>query len=147
MTQRIAIPSKVIKILPLMGSLMDGEALNACRAVGRVLQHSGLTYQDLAAVIPTTAVTETVDNGHGFEPPPAYRPSRRKVSIFTPAQAAHHRRMALWCRNNERGRLTPREREFIANIASWRRELSIPQADWLVTICDRLEQEDRRAWS
>lgn len=144
MNQRIAIPPKVIKILPLMGSPVDGEALNACRAVGRVLQHSGLTYRDLAQAIPTTqAYEQPVSMG----PTPAYRPSRRRVSVFTPAQTTHHRQMALWVRNNERGRLSPREREFIVNVSSWRRELSIHQADWLVTICDRLEQEDRHAWA
>ncbi|WP_264051672.1 hypothetical protein [Methylobacterium flocculans] len=147
MNQRIAIPPKVIKILPLMDSPVDGEALGACRAAGRVLRHSGLTYRDLAAAIPTTVPPETLHNVQGFEPSPAYRPSRRKVSVFTPAQTTHHRQMALWVRNHERGRLTPREREFIVNVSSWRRELSIPQADWLVTICDRLEQEDRQAWA
>jgi hypothetical protein len=144
--QRISIPPKVAKILPLMGSPVDGEALGACRAVGRVLEHSGLTYRDLAAAIPTREAAPGLGDSR-LRPTPAYRPSRRKVSVFTPAQAAHHRRMAIWCRNNERGRLTPREREFIANIASWRRELSIIQADWLTDITDRLEQEDLRAWA
>jgi hypothetical protein len=144
MSPRVAIPSKITRIIPLMGSPVDGEALGACRAVGRVLEHSGLTYRDLAQAISTTRPYEQpVSMG----PVPAYQPSRRKVSVFTPAQAAHHRRMALWCRNNERGRLTPREREFIANVASWRRELSIQQADWLTDITDRLEQEDYRAWA
>ena len=144
MNQRISIPPKVVRILPLMGLPIDGEALGACRAVGRVLEHSGLTYRDLAQAIPTK---QSCDQPISMGPVPAYQPSRRKVSAFTPAQAAHHRRMALWCRNNERGRLTPREREFIANIASWRRELSVGQADWLTDITDRLEQEDRRAWA
>lgn len=144
MNQRVAIPHKITRIIPLMGSPVDGEALGACRAVGRVLEHSGLTYRDLAQAIPTArGYEQPVSMG----PTPAYQPSRRKVSVFTPAQAAHHRRMALWCRNNERGRLTPREREFIANVASWRRELSVGQADWLTDITDRLEQEDRRAWA
>lgn len=144
MNQRLAIPPKVARIMPLMGSSMDGEALGACRAVGRVLDHSGLTYRDLAAAIPTREAAPGLGDGR-VQSPPAYRPSRREVSVFTPAQSAHHRRMALWVRNNERGRLTPREREFIANIASWRRELSITQADWLTDITDRLEQEDRHA--
>jgi hypothetical protein len=144
LNQRIAIPPKVAKILPLMGSPVDGEALGACRAVGRVLEHSGLTYQDLAQAIPTT---RTYEQPVSMGPTPAYRPSRRKVSVFTPAQAAHHRRMALWCRNHERGRLTPREREFIDNVAYSRREISISQADWLTDITDRLEQEERRTWA
>lgn len=144
MNHRFAIPEKIARIIPLMGSPLDGEALGACRAVGRVLAHSGMTYRDLAAAIPTTkAHQRPVSMG----PVPDYRPSRRKVSVFTPAQAAHHRRMALWCRNNERGRLSLREREFIANVASWRRELSIGQADWLTDITDRLEQEGRRPWA
>ena len=76
---------------------------------------------------------------------PAYRPIRRKIYTFTPKQTAAHRRLALWVRNNERGRLSDRERRFITDIASWRRELTIPQADWLTAIADRLDQEDRGA--
>ena len=52
MKQRIAIPQKITRIIPLMGSPVNGEALSACHAVGRVLEHSGLTYRDLAAGLP-----------------------------------------------------------------------------------------------
>ena len=146
MNQRVAIPSKVAKVMPLMGSPVDGEALNAVRAVGRILKHSGLTYQDLAQAIPTKDIN-LVYIVHEVDRPPAYQPSRRKIYTFTPNQSANHRQMALWCRDADQGRLSRREREFITNVVSWRRELTIAQADWLTDITDRLEQEGRRAWA
>ena len=144
MNARTLVPPKVCNIIPMLGSPLDGEALGACRAVGRVLDQAGLDFHALAASINTSPTGEADPSPFGFGPVPPYRPIRRKRWAFTPKQTADHRRMALWCRNADGGRLSRREREFVANIASWRRELTIPQADWLSVICDRLEQEDRR---
>ena len=158
MTSAPAIPEKVRRIVPTLGSSVDGEALGACRAIGRTLSAVGLDYHDLARAIPTGS--ETVDNVTGFQrpapkwdaaqwrsaskrPAPEYRPSRRKPSTFTPMQSAIHRRMALFCRNADRGRLSDRERAFVAEISTSRRELSVRQLDWLSTITDRLDMEDR----
>lgn len=146
MNQRLAFPPKVARIMPMMASPVDGEALSACRAVGRVLAQGGLTYRDLAQAIPTTQAAPA-NGDRRVQTTPAYRPSRRKTFTFTPAQTATHRRMALYCRNADRGRLSRRERDFIADIVAWRRELTIPQADWLTDITDRLEKEDRPAWA
>ncbi|MCJ2039553.1 hypothetical protein MKK55_11460 [Methylobacterium sp. J-059] len=157
MTGAPAIPEKVRRIVPALGSPVDGEALGACRAIGRTLGAVGLDYHDLARAIPTGPTN--VDNVHvgscsapkwdaaqwrsaSKRPAPEYRPSRRKASVFTPKQNDALRRMALHCRNADRGRLSPRERDFITNISSWRHDLTIGQADWLAGICDRLEQED-----
>lgn len=148
MNERPTFPSKVARIVPMMASPVDGEALSACRAVGRVLSHAGLSYRDLAMAIPTREPTPALgDNRIPPTPTPAYRPSRRKVCTFTPAQTANHRRMALYCRNEDRGRLSQRERDFVANLVAWRRELTIAQADWLTDITDRLEKEGRSAWA
>ena len=154
MTGAPAIPEKVRRIVPTLGSSVDGEALGACRAIGRTLGAAGLDYHDLARAIPVQSeipvpcrAPPAWDSARwrtaSTKPAPEYRPSRRKPSTFTPKQNDAFRRMALHCRNADRGRLSPRERDFIANVSSWRRELTIGQADWLTGICDRLEQEDR----
>ena len=149
------IPEKVRRIVPTLGSSVDGEALGACRAIGRTLGAAGLDYHDLARAIPTESDNITLEPGHSprwdaaqwrsasKRPAPEYRPSRRKPSIFTPMQSAIHRRMALFCRNADRGRLSDRERAFVAEISTSRRELSVRQLDWLSTITDRLDMEDR----
>lgn len=160
------IPAKVRLLVPVLGAPIDGEALGACRAIGRTLTSAGLDFHDLAAALPIRPMspslgderTATASPTHTdwqwsnwreilADVPPAYRPSRRKVHVFTPRQTADHRSMALWVRDNDRGRLSLREREFVANIVSRRRELTITQADWLGDITDRLEQGDRRAWA
>ena len=153
------IPEKVRRIIPTLGSPVDGEALGACRAIGRTLGTAGLDFHDLARAIPV--VPETLHNVQGLRspspkwdaaqwrsasmrPPPEYRPSRLKASVFTPTQSAIHRRMALFCRNADRGRLSDRERAFVSEISASRRELTVRQYDWLSTITDRLDMEDRR---
>ena len=40
---------KVAKLLPMLSSDNDGEALSAARAIGRTLQSAGLSWQDLSA--------------------------------------------------------------------------------------------------
>lgn len=143
MNARSPIPIKAKRLIPVLGSSHDAEALSACRAISRVLNSAGLTFHDMADAIDTSPTGEVVTDAISFGPVPPYRPSRRKVWAFTPKQTAHHREMALWCRNNDRGRLRPRERAFINNVVAWRRELTILQADWLTDITDRLEQECR----
>ncbi len=44
-----------MRLLPLIGSPMDGEALNACRALVKTLAAVGLDLHDMAASIPTAA--------------------------------------------------------------------------------------------
>ncbi|GJD43985.1 hypothetical protein AFCDBAGC_1847 [Methylobacterium cerastii] len=155
MTSAPAIPEKVRRIVPTLGSPVDGEALGACRAIGRVLQGEGLSYHDLAAAIPVRTEIPVLSRtppewdtarwrSASTRPAPDYRPSRRKASVFTPTQSAIHRRMALFCRNADRGRLSDRERAFVSEISASRRELTVRQYDWLSTITDRLDMEDRR---
>lgn len=156
MTALSPIPPKVRAIMPLCGSKNDGEALGACRAVGRVLAREGLNYVDLARAVrvagdpPASADAGPVWNDEAWQRAACgtgtrTRPVRRRAYTFTPAQSLEHRRMALWVRNNDRGRLSPREREFVADISHQRRELTIGQADWLAILCDRLVMESRAA--
>lgn len=145
---------KVRRVLPMCGSPVDAEALSACRRVGTILAKDGLSYVDLAAAVrvagdPSPADTSSRgpvwDDRAWRMAAGRARPHRRRAYTFTPAQSGEHRRMALWVRNNDRGRLSCREREFIADISHQRRELTIAQADWLAVICERLALEERRA--
>lgn len=129
------IPSKVVRLLPLLGSNMDHEALAAARAIGRILDGSGLGFTDLAAAIPAA---ETVDNVRGFEPRPfdAYAWKR----AYTPRQEQEHRARVRFCESRP-GRLSAWERSFVANIARLHGNLSIKQGDRLAVIVDRIEKE------
>lgn len=145
----LAINPKVRKVLPLCGSPVDAEALAACRRVGALLERDGLSYVDLADALPVQGAAPIGpawdEKAWRAAAGPQNRPHHSRVRTFTERQSAEHRRMALWVRNAEAGRLSVREREFIHDIAHRRRELTIAQADWLAAICDRLAMEGRRA--
>lgn len=147
MNARHAIPSRVRLLVPMLGSDMDNEALSACRAIRRTLASADLDFHALADAIGATAAPDHNPAPPRAGEPPRYRPQRRHAWTFTEAQTATHRRMARFCRDNDRGRLSRRERNFIWTIATHGRELTVPQADWLTDICDRLEKEDGRAWA
>jgi hypothetical protein len=131
----------------VLGSDADGEALAAARAIKRTLHGAGLDMHALAEAIGTTSKPTPVPCTFRAGPVPSYRPSRRRPRTFTEKQTGNHRRMARYCRDNDYGRLSRREREFVWRIADLGRELTIPQADWLTDITDRLEQEDRCPWA
>lgn len=56
----------IAKLIPLIGSPLDGEALAAARAIARKLEARGLTLHDLAALV-----------GGGARPAPPPRPATR----------------------------------------------------------------------
>ncbi len=156
-----SIPEKARRIIPTLGSPVDGEALGAARAIGRVLSGAGLSYHDLAAAIPVAAeARRPVPPGARSYPihpdPPGqkfgnFADWRRAWGAsgrphFTPRQERAQREQAAYCRMHDRGRLSPRERAFIRDIDGQRHGLTVRQSDWLAVICDRLEQEDRRQW-
>ena len=146
MTAPTIINPKALRVLPMCGSPVDGEALSACRRVGAILAKDGQTYNDLAEAVRSagealTTVPAWDDAAWHAAADARARPYRRRKYTFTPAQTAEHRRQALWVRNVEAGRLSPRERKFIADITHQRRELTIPQSDWLAAIHDRLAME------
>lgn len=153
MNARSPIPSKVRLLVPVLASPHDGEVVGTARAIGRVLDSAGLGFHDLAAAIPTESDVDPIPawdaagwNAAARPTANPHAPIRRERSVFTEKQSARHRQMAVFCKNADRGRLTARERDFVNNVAFWRRDLSIAQADWLTDICDRLETEDRQQW-
>lgn len=150
MTAPTAINPRALRVLPMLGSPVDAEALSACRRVGAILAKDGQSYSDLATAIRAASEPPvsgpTWDNAAWHAAAAAYvRPYRRKKYTFTPAQTAEHRRQALWVRNAEAGRLSQRERQFITDICHQRRELTVAQSDWLAAIHERIAMENRHA--
>ena len=148
------IPMKVRAILPLCGSAIDGEALGACRAVGRVLDAAGLDFRDLAAAIPIgESAADPDQSSRRREKPCGAARFRGPIPPFnvyswrrayTPSQEAQNRRQVAYCQG-QRWRLSPRERSFIDNIARLHGNLSVRQGDWLAVLTDRLENVGRCA--
>lgn len=152
MTQARPIPQKVIRLVPMLGSPADHEALSAARAIGRVLDREGLGFTDLAAAIPTG---ETVHNPDGSE-----LSRRRDNSVganrirpfdvyswrraFTPKQEGEHRARVRFCQSRPWG-FSAKERAFLSDIAKLHGNLTIRQGDWLAALADRLDQELRTA--
>ena len=61
---------KAMTFVRLLGSDVDGEALNAARALGRTLQRNGKDFHDLAALI---TIQGTPAPQQPWTPPPDYR--------------------------------------------------------------------------
>ncbi|MCJ2070040.1 hypothetical protein MKK75_14760 [Methylobacterium sp. J-030] len=148
MIQARPIPEKVRRLVPVLGSPVDGEALGAARAIGRVLTGAGLGFTDLASAIPTRASIEDVSTSSVRPAPPAatvpefhaYRWRR----AYTPRQEQQHRTHVAFCQSQP-WRLTEWERRFLDGIARQHGNLTIRQGDRLAALTDRLEQEVRRA--
>lgn len=136
------IPPKVAKLLPMLGSATDHEALAAVRAIGRVLDGSGLGFADLAAAIPAEAFKS--DNVTLERPGPRPFDAYAWKRAYTPKQEREHRRRVEFCQNRP-SRLTEWERGFVASVARLHGNLSIKQGDRLAVIVDRIEKEARFA--
>lgn len=136
------IPSKVARLIPMLGSDADHEAVSAARAIGRVLHRAGLGFTDLAAAIPTGAIKP--DNVRLEQPGPRPFDAYAWRRAFTPKQERDHRANIRFCENRIH-RLTDWERGFIANIARLHGNLSIRQGDRLAAIVDRIGWEARHA--
>lgn len=141
----LAIPTKLRALVALMGSDNEPEAMNALRAARRELPRLGISFTDLAAAI--TAEPEPIPFPPDEPPqtpplrgwPNGYAPNRWP---FTPRQEGHHREVARRCLAADRGRLRPRDKEFLASVAARPSRLSIRASDWLADIAARLELRD-----
>jgi len=143
MTATRPIPSKVARLVPMLGSATDYEALAAARAIGRVLSGAGLGFGDLAAAIPAAGPRRdniTLDRRPGPRPFDVYAWRR----AFTPRQEAEHRARVRFCQERP-SRLTAWERNFVSNVARLHGNLTIKQGDRLAVIVDRIEKETRFA--
>lgn len=149
----------------MLGSIADGEALGACRAIGRTLDTAGLDFHALAAAIrvegeePSETVRRRTKSGSDprrASPEPERSGPRsygdwRETYVhyhhrrhFTPRQEIEQRGQIAFCLRNL-ARLRSRERDFVLSISRAADGLSLAQASWLADLTDRLDQEARRA--
>lgn len=138
------ISPKVARLIPMLGSAADHEALAAARAIGRILDREGLGFTDLAAAIPAG---DDMNNVHVMAAPTGPVPPFDVYAwrrAYTPRQEAEHRVWVRFCQSRPHG-LTSWERHFINSVARLRGNLSIRQGDRLAVIVDRIEREARHA--
>lgn len=170
MTLPTEITDRLQKLIPLLGSDNDGEALGAARAIGRTLQAAGLDFHALAERIrPGTAeVARVVYSDVPYATPDynyadAFRQARPPVTPHEPADALTRsfglpiyteERLAPWwdvaqhCLKLNRtiqrkhgGRfLREFEMKIIRDIASGARTPTNAQASWLETVVARCHQ-------
>ena len=95
-----ALPYQLMKLIPLLASDQDGEALAARNAISRLLRGSGHDWHDFAKAACRPEMTQ-----HRVSPP-------------SPGPWGFHGSFhcrAKYCRDNE-DRLTTRENEFVTNM-------------------------------
>lgn len=141
MSALVLIPDKIRRLIPMLGSGADHEALAAARAIGRILNKEGLGFTDLAAAIPAVESVHLVDTSGACPPPFDVYAWKR---AYTPMQEREHRARVRFCQSRLH-RLTPWERDFINSVARLHGNLSIRQSDRLAVIVDRIEWEARHA--
>jgi hypothetical protein len=108
---------RLARLLGMVGSVHDGEALAAARLADKLVRRCGLTWADV------------------FAPPePALAPSSGNLLIGWPAQWRSAVRM---CGRYETS-LGDRERSFLQSLATYKRRPSPKQLTWLRSIAERM---------
>jgi hypothetical protein len=103
------------KIIPLLGSDRDGEVIGAARAIDRLLKSVGRDWHDVAALLRLPAQCRQI-------------------------AADDWQSVAQFCVQNS-ARLSERELDFLATLASWRGRPTEKQFAWLRKIAARLRGE------
>lgn len=164
------VSDKLTKLIPLLGSDNDGEALGAARAIGRTLQAAGLDFHALAdrirpgaAEVPRVVYRDVPYATPDYNYADAFRRARPPVSPHEPADALTRsfglpiyceERLAPWwdvgchCLMLNRtilkrhgGRfLRDFELKIIRDIADGIRSPTNAQASWLETVVARCHQ-------
>ena len=129
MNALVKLPPAIAKLIPRLASDHDGEIVATARAMGRTLKAAGRDWHDVAAVC---------ERGH--ERPYETRTETRTGSR-TESRDKTWREVAIWCRDNSRGRLNEREFEFVRDMTArlvCGGEPTEKQATWLRAIYARL---------
>jgi hypothetical protein len=113
MSALAVVAPRIGRLIRLLGSDQDGEVVAAVRALGRTLAGAGEDFHSLADAVESSAI-ET-------------RPLRRPENWRTSAR---------WLINSG-ARLTPKERAFVNQMASWPYEPSERQSQWLEALIER----------
>jgi hypothetical protein len=120
---------RVGRLIRLLASDRDGEALAACRALGRELAAAGLDFHDLADRIEQPPA---VDRGPAT---PSGRRTRPGPTEPEPGRA-DRKAVAQWLLDH--AKLSAKELVFVASLVAWRdRLLTEKQSAWFAEIVDR----------
>jgi hypothetical protein len=110
------------QLVRLLGSDKDGEALAACRALGRTLASVGQDFHALAATIE--------------RPEPA---AQVHYECDPRADAS-----ARWLAEHHMHRLTAKEQSFVRDMLAWSGQPTERQRQWLRSIVERVSSNQRR---
>jgi hypothetical protein len=133
--------NKLGKLLKMLSSPRDGEVIAAARAILRTLEGAGADIHELARRVESGKLSEA-DMQRIYDA--AYADGRRaaekdKPTGFNDIEPNWHE-MAINCRDQDNGRLTERERDFVNDMVRWtvHRKPSEKQGKWLHLLYVRL---------
>ena len=119
----LAVRPALAKLIRLLASDVDGEALATVRALGRTLKVSGCDFHDLASIVEASSIA----------------PNDRAKADFRSDDdetAPPWRRMVNAC-TDQLGRFTAREQQFLRTMQHWRGSPTVKQRNWLVALFER----------
>lgn len=120
---------KIAKLIPRLATNHDGEVVATVRAIERTLKSAGFDFHTLAHALEEEPQEKVVV---------VYRD--RPKNATDPDTWAE---VAKWCRENDRERLSPKEREFVRDMAArlvCDGEPTEKQAAWLRAIYAKLRK-------
>jgi hypothetical protein len=130
---------KIQKLIRLLSSPNDGEALAAVHALQRVLREDGADIHELAARIEGLSQAEMKKlYDAGFQE--GKNAAAAVDADFRSVDPPSFYEMACEIEHKDDGRLNAKEQEFVADMVRWcaRREPSEKQAKWLHAIYCRI---------
>lgn len=122
------LPPRARILIPMLASDIDGEVINAVRALGRTLKAEGLDFHDLA-----TGVS-------GAARPCPVCAERERARTQRKTKGSHAADLS-WLLDQPYT-FTPNEAEFLKNLTAWDGELTVKQAAWFQKILAKV-----RTWS
>jgi hypothetical protein len=128
MTLALAARASIAKLIRLLASTSDGEALGAARAIGRTLRANGADFHTLAAFIEAAPA-----------PPSGGRTGAGRREYFDEDAPVDWEIMVATCARHP-GRFTTKEREFLASMELWRGEPTEKQLSWISVLFQRVRR-------
>jgi hypothetical protein len=131
MKPALAVRLALAKLIRLLASDNDGEALAAVRALARALKASGCDFHDLASIVETPSTSAQSDraeadfrNHFGGDDDETELPWQRMVDACT----------------DQFGRFTSREQQFLRTMQRWRGTPTRKQLNWLLALFERVRR-------
>src|SRR5262249_32748561 len=118
-----------------MSSPVEGERLGAVNAIERILRASGASFHDLADRL------ETLPQRAQPQPPPP--PRDPDENDFDDVDPELDQQLAKRILETYKGPLSPKDRDFLKTIVTWRGDLSEKRLAWLQDILNRVRA---RGW-